>query len=141
MATKTNNYGDLWKSWGEFKAPGFDVNKLMTVQRRNMEAFTAANQALTQGAQQIARKSADYLRENVEQALNASREIFTTATPDTNAARQAELGRELVSNGLNQWREVSELASRTQFEAFDILNRRMAQTVEEARNLAERKAA
>ena len=38
-----------------FKLPGFDVNTVVDIQRRNVEALTAASQTLVQGLQTVER--------------------------------------------------------------------------------------
>jgi phasin family protein len=121
--------------------PKFDMSGFAGMQRKNMEAFSAAMQEMTEGAQQIARKGAEFLRDNVEGALNATRDLMTTTTPDTNAAKQAEYAKDFVKRGMNQFREVSEMASKSQFGAFDIISKRMTQSIEETKKMADKKAA
>jgi len=108
-----------------------DFNQLFSTQRRNIEAISAANQAVVEGAQAIARRQAEITRSNVETALKASKDLLTSGTPETNLAKQAELTKSFFESALTNLREVSEMATKASFEVFDVLNQRAAETLEE----------
>jgi phasin family protein len=131
----------FFKGFQGFKFPQVDFNDFFAMQRKNLEAFSAANQIISEGAQTIARRGTEFVRENVEEALNASRDLMTTNAPEKNAGKQTEFAKSAVKNGLSQFREVTEMATKSQFEAFDILSNRFAASVEEAKTLAEKTAA
>src|SRR5690606_9575060 len=84
-------YNEVFKNFGDFKTPAFDFNSLFEVQRRNIEALTAANQVVAEGAQAIARRQAETLRNNVDQVLNASKDMVSGGTPEINVEKQANL--------------------------------------------------
>ena len=50
--------GDFGKFFQNGKAPMFDVEKMIAVQRKNVEALTVANQLAFEGAHTVARPSA-----------------------------------------------------------------------------------
>src|SRR3954452_25567601 len=54
-----------------FKLPGFDVNTVVGIQRRNVEALTAANQTVVQGLQTVVLRQGEIARPSVkgDQAL------------------------------------------------------------------------
>lgn len=129
--TNTNPFADVFKAFGEFKAPTVDYNSLFAVQRRNIEAVTAANQVAAEGVRAVSRRGAEITRSNVEQVLTAAREMMTSNSPEVNTAKQAELARNLFEASLSNMREVYELATKSSFEVFDVLNKRAAESVEE----------
>lgn len=119
-----NAFAELFKnSW--------DFNQLFSTQRRNIEALSAANQVVVESAQAIARRQAEVARENVENVLKASKEMMTSSTPESNVSRQAELTRDLFENAISNMRELTEMATKSGFEAFDVLNKRAAESMEE----------
>ncbi len=122
----TYNYAfaDMFKN-------AFDYNQLFSTQRRNIEALSAANQAIVEGAQAISRRQAEVVRENVEDFLKASKELMTGGSPETSLTRQSELAKTIFENTLSNMREVTEMATKSGFEAFDVLNKRTAETLEE----------
>lgn len=119
-----NAFSDMFKNM-------MDFNQVFTTQRRNIEALSAANQVVVESAQAIARRQAEVARENVESALKASKEMMTISTPEANISRQADLARSFFETALSNLREIGEMATKSSFEAFDVLNKRAAETLEE----------
>lgn len=135
------SYNEVFKIFGDFKTPAFDFNSLFEVQRRNIEALTAANQVVAEGAQAIARRQAEILRNNVDEVLKASKDIVAGGTPELNVEKQANLSKALFEKSLSNAREVSEVVSKTSFEAFDLLNKRAAESFDELGAVANKVAA
>ena len=129
----TNPFADMFKN-------NLDMNQLFATQRRNLEAFAAANQAVVEGAQAITRRQAEVIRDNVEEALTASKELMTTGTPETGINKQAELAKTMFENSLANLRELTEMATKSGFEAFDVLNKRAAESFEEVSQAAAKTA-
>lgn len=129
-------YKEAFKIFGDFKTPAFDFNSLFDVQRRNIEAFTAANQVVAEGAQAVARRQAEVVRNNVDSVLSASKDAVAGGTPEFNVEKQAALAKNIFELSLSNAREVSEMVSKYSFEAFDLLNKRATQTFEELGKVA-----
>lgn len=138
MVTK-NPYADYAKLWSEFKpaaVPGFDQTQFMTYFRRNAEALSAAGTVVTDGAQLVSRRQAELLRTNIEQMLKAAKDMMVSGSPEINTTKQAELAKSLFETSLSNLREVSELVAKSGFEAFDVINKRAAESLEEISKLA-----
>jgi phasin family protein len=122
---KSNHaFADMFKN-------NFDFNQLFSTQRRSIEAFSAANQVVMENAQAISRRQAEIARENVEQSLKASKDLMSGGTPEVSLAKNADLAKSFYENALGNLREVSEMATKSCFEAFDILNKRAAEVMDE----------
>lgn len=119
-----NTFAEMFKNT-------LDFNQLFSTQRRNIEALSAANQAVVEGAQAITRRQAEVLRTNVEDALKASKDMMTAGTPETNMTKQADFAKTMFESTLSHLREITEMATKSGFEAFDVLNKRAAETLEE----------
>jgi phasin family protein len=118
-------------AFAEIFKQSFDMNQLFATQRRNIEALSAANQAIVEGAQAVSRRQAEAVRENVEKVLSASREMFNGGSPEAGLTRQAELTKTVFENALNNVREVTEMLTKSSFEAFDVLTERANKSIEE----------
>lgn len=129
-------YNDVFKIFGDFKTPAFDFNSLFELQRRNVEAFAAANQVVAEGVQAIARRQAEVVRNNVDTVLNASKDLVAGGTPEINVEKQAALTKNLFEKSLANAREVSEMVTKSSFEAFDLLNKRASESIEEMGKVA-----
>ncbi len=136
----SNNPTDFFKSFQNYTAPSIDVNEFINVGRRNMEAASAANQALIEGAQAINKRSAEVMQNNIEKCISASRDVLGSATPETNAAKQSEVSKEIFETCVSSAREISEMASKSAFEAFDVINKRCAEAMEETSKIAKKAA-
>jgi len=119
-----NPLNDIFKN-------SFDFNQFFSTGRRNVEAASAATQAVVEGAQAIARRNAEVIRANTENMLKASKDMMTSGTPENNISKHSDLAREIFENTLSNLREISETATKSSFEAFDVLNKRMAESLEE----------
>lgn len=133
-------FADAMKQFSDVKPAQFDMNRAMDFSRKNVEAFSAANQTVAEGVQTIARRQAEIARNQVETMLQTSREMLTSGSPEVNTTRQAELARSVFESSLNNLRELSELATKSSFEVFDLLNRRAAESMDEISKFSKKAA-
>jgi phasin family protein len=129
-----NPFADMFKN-------SIDMNQVITTQRKNLEAASEASQVVVESTQAIARRQSEIARENVEQALKASKDLFTGNSPETNVAKQVEFAKSAFENSLANLREISEMMAKSAFEAFDVVNRRVAESFEEVSSGAAAKPA
>jgi phasin family protein len=132
-----NPFADMMKQFSDFKAPNLsampsiDMNRWMSAGRKNAEACSAASQAVAESCQAIARRQAELARAQVEKTLKTCKDMLVNGSPEINTTKQVELAKTMFESSLNNLREVSELATKSCFEAFDVLNRRASETIEE----------
>lgn len=132
----SNPFLDWTKSFSEFKAPNFDMTQVMSQYRRNAETGSTVIQLATESAQAIARRQAEILRSNAEQALKASKEMFNNNSPEAAAAKQADFAKSWLDYNVNSMRELMEMGTKSAQETFDIINKRMAEQVKEFTDVA-----
>lgn len=118
-------------AFNDFFKNSFDLNQLFATQRRNIEAISAANQAVVEGAQEIARRQAEVMRQNVENVLQCSRDMFTGGSPETSIGKQAELAKDIFQSTLENIREATETLTKVSFEAFEELSNRASEAADE----------
>lgn len=128
--TYNYNFTDFFKNADSFKNL-VDFNQLFSSQRRNIEAMSAVNQIAVESAQAISRRQAEIARENVENALKTSKDLLSGSSPETSLSKNADAVREFFENSLANFREVTEMVTKSSFEAFDVLNKRAAESMEE----------
>src|SRR3954447_22922120 len=66
-APSFNSFAKLFPVPSFGKLPGFDVNTIADIQRRNVEALTAANQTIAQGLQTVVQRQGEIARQSVKQ--------------------------------------------------------------------------
>lgn len=135
-----NQAKDFFKSFGNMSMASMDFNDLFNLARRNMEACSAANQVMMEGMQAINKRTAEVFQSNVEKCLSMSREMLSGTSPEANSKKSSEAAKEAFSSSVNSVREISEMISKSTFEAFDVLNKRTAEALEESSKLIKKAA-
>jgi phasin family protein len=119
---------DFATATDQFKVPGLDAQALVEYQKRNLEAFASANKIAMEGAQAVIRRQAEILRQGVEEASKAFSELNAAGTPQDRLVKQAELAKEAYEAALANLRELSEMASKSNGEAADLLSNRVSES-------------
>jgi phasin family protein len=140
MAANNKQSTDFFKSFSDFSMPTVDMNEMFNMARRNMEAYSAANQVIVEGIQAINKRSAEVMQSNMEKCMSASREVMTAGNSEASSKKQSAVSKEVFESCMNSCREISEMISKSTFEAFDVLNKRCAEAMEEASKLAKKAA-
>jgi phasin family protein len=131
---------DVSKMFAGFTFPGFDVEALMATQRKNLEAFTQANQLAVAGFQALAKMQVELSRAAMEQASALVRDWAETSTPEVKLQKQAEFAKQALEKGVSNTRELVQLAGKAQTEAFDVLKKRFTESVDEMTSLVKKEA-
>ena len=130
---------DVGKAFAGFTFPGFDVESLVAAQRRNLEALTQANQLAVEGVQAVARRQVEIARQAVDEASAAMREWTQPGAPEERMAKNAELAKQAFEKGIANARELAELVTKANTEAFNVINKRVAESLEEIREYAKQR--
>ncbi|MBV8167763.1 MAG: phasin family protein [Alphaproteobacteria bacterium] len=131
---------DVTKMLGDFKMPGVDVDKMVSAQKKNVEALTSANQLAAEGFQAVARRQAEILRQTFEEAGKSMRDLMEHSAPEDRMAKQTELAKTAFEAALSNMRELAEMVTKANAEAFDVINRRVAESLDELRDMIKKPA-
>jgi len=126
---------DFIKFFASFGKAGFGFEPFMALQSRNIEALTQANKVAIEGFQTVARRQAEIVRGNIEEASTLVRELSTLKSPEDHVAHHTAIAKKAIEQSLVNARELSEIVSRAGNEAFDVLNHRLGETLDEVRAL------
>lgn len=122
---------DFAKLMSPFSAAEMDIDAIMGTQRKNLEAVAEANKKAFEGMQAAMTRQAEIVREALKDS-NASFKAFgDTKAPGEQAAKQADLAKEAIEHAVANTREISDLVLKSQRAAMDVLNKRMAASLEE----------
>ena len=127
---------DFTKFMGDFSVPAFDVEKMIAVQTKNVETLTNANKLAAESVQAIFQRQTAIARESAEEFTAAFQEMMAAGEPKDKMARQANLAREGVERGVANLKEITAAATKTNNQVFEILNKRFAESLDEAQSLA-----
>jgi len=133
---------DVTKMLGDVKIPGFDMQAIMDAQRKNIEALTAANQTAVQGMQAVAQRQAEILSQAMNEVSSIAQQLASSASnPQEMTAKQADLVRKAFEQALANARELAEMVSKSNTEAFAIINKRVTESLQELKSLVSAPAA
>ena len=124
---------DVTKYIGEFKVPGFDLDALVASQRKNIEAPTQANKLAFDGVQAAVKREIEILRQTLEEAATVTKELVEGVSPQEKITRQTELAKEAFERGVANARELSEIITKSNSQAIDLLNKRYVQLLDEVK--------
>ena len=131
--------GDFPKLMGDFKVPGVDVEAVVASQRRNLEALSEANQLAVEGMQAVAKRQSEIFRQMMEETSQAMRDMMAAGSPEDKASRQTEMLKEGFKRAIANMRELAEMVAKSQTEAFDVINKRVTDSLDEIKTLIAKK--
>lgn len=127
---------DVTKAFAGFTFPGLNVEALMAAQRKNVEALTQANQLAIEGVQAFARRQVEIAREALDGAPALFRELSQPTAPQDRIAKNAEIAKATFEKNLATARELSDLVTKANAEAFNVITKRVTESFEEMREVA-----
>ena len=124
-----------------FKLPGFDVNTVLDIQRRNVEALTAANQTIAQGLQTVVQRQGEIARQSVKQFQDLLSVKPSSASVTETLVKRIDLTKTSYEKNVADARELGDIVAKVGSEAADILSRRVVASLDEVKAAARPKAA
>ena len=120
-----------------FSLPGFDFGAIFDIQRKNIEAFTAASQTFTQGLQTVAQRQSEIARQQLEQFQGLLTVTAPTAKVEDNVVKQADLVKAAYEKNVANARELRDILTKVTTETSDILSRRVVAGLDEIKAAAQ----
>jgi len=131
---------DVTKAFSTFAFPGFNVEAVMASQRKNVEAFTQANQLAIEGVQAFARRQVEIAREAFERAPDFFKELSQPVAPQERIAKNAEIAKATFEKNIATAKELGALVTKANVEAFEVLTKRFTESFEELKEVAAKAA-
>jgi len=126
------------KAFSDYQIPGLDMSAIIEHQRKNIEALTTANRQALEGLQAVAMRQSEILRETMDEAVAALKELSSAGGPTEAASKQAQLLGNALEKALTNMRQLAEMAAKSNTEAFEVVKTRMTDSVEEIKQLAKK---
>jgi phasin family protein len=121
--------------FGEYQLPGINVDGLLERNRKNVEALGAANKRILDHAETVMTRQGEILHEILEEASVAFEALSKADTPQDLAAKQGELFRHIFLRTLENMRELADVGTKSSTEAFQAVNERVRENVDDIRGL------
>jgi len=122
---------DFTKLMSQFQLPGVDFATLVDRERKNIEALAKANRIALEGWQRLVRRQAEMLQETMKK-------VVADASQQDAKKKRADLAKEGFEKALANMRELAEITTQSQKEAFDVVRKRIEENMEGIRNLGKK---
>jgi phasin family protein len=136
--TQTPFNFDISRLVGDLKLPVMDVEQIISIQRRNLEAVTAANQVAWEGMQAWSRRQTEIVRETLEEAGTIISELATAGTPEDKIVRQIDRLKQAYEAAVSNARELTELAAKSNGEAVELVSCRICDSLDEIKSVTKK---
>lgn len=128
--------GEFVKMAGRYQVPGLDVDTLVEAQGRNLEALNAANQAAAEGVRAFAKRQAEIVQQSLDAVKGAFDQLGKAGTPQEAAAKQAEIAKDAFAQAVKNTQELTDLATESNAKAAQAITGRIAEGMDEIKDLA-----
>lgn len=132
-------FSDFQKNLAQMKIPGIDPDQWIKVYEQNVAAVTQANRTFLTGMQAFAEKQAAMLQESLENSETAIKEAAEAGEPTAKAAHQVERARAAYEKALADMNEISEIMTKTNTEAIEVINKRINESFAEVQAILSEK--
>jgi phasin family protein len=126
---------DLTKVLTQFAASGFPTDHVASVQRRNFEAVAAATQVTAESWLTVYRRQVEIFTEAAVEGTNGLQHFWSPAAPDEKLAQHADVLKVTFEKGLTNLREVSQILTKANAEATDLLAKRVTESLAELKGI------
>jgi phasin family protein len=141
QAEFTRAFADFSKMWTNGKSANVDVNWLLSYQRKNFEALTAANQRAFEGVQAIAKAQAEFVREAAEGMQKVAKEFVGAGSTEDKMVKQANVAKDAFESAVANAHELAGLVQKSNAETFEVIRKRVVENFDEVKAAFEPKTA
>ena len=124
---------DFTKIAGEFKLPTVNVESVVETGRKNFAAMTTVSTAAVETFKTIAQRQGDMIRAAMEDLSKYGSDVMGAASIEEKAAKQVDFAKKSYDMAIANTKELADLYTKGQTEAFATLNTRIAELTEEVK--------
>ncbi|MDZ4737810.1 MAG: phasin family protein [Rhodospirillaceae bacterium] len=133
QADYSRMFSEFGKMFANGKMPSMDMDAVMVAQRKNIEAFQAANQVAFEGVQAVARRQAELVREASEDMQKLFKDL-SAANVDERLAKQADAVKSMFETAVANTSELATMVQKTNNEAATVISKRVSENLDEVKN-------
>jgi len=129
---------DFSKAFQQYQAIPFEMKDLMETQRKNLQAFTEAQQLAVENMQAVAQRQTEIVSQIIEDNSNIAKELMGEGSPEQKLAKNAELFKKLYEKTTSNMQELSGMISKSGAETGKLLNKRVSASMGEIKSVLEK---
>ncbi len=124
---------DPSKMFADFPFKPFDVEAFWAAGRRNVEAWSQANRVAVEGAQALAKRQVEMVRQGFDDLSAFVRDMSQPVSAEERITKNTEFAKQAIEKGLKHTREIATMAAKTGSEATEVLHKRATEGLDEFR--------
>jgi phasin family protein len=125
--------GEMMKTSARISLFPFDVSTIMETQRRNLKAWSQAQQLMIESLQVVAQRQGAMLSDLAEEQAHLTREAIQTGKPEDKVAEQTLIMQSFYERLVDHLREINDMVSQSSQETADVIHSRVGASMEEMR--------
>lgn len=132
MADNSNPFLDMFQNFGEqMKIPGADLNQMMDIHRKNLQALQEATQIGTSSAQAVMKKQRAMLEQSLADIAATVQDVAKATDPSAAMSTPLELAKKSFDMTVANATEIGEIVKQGNMDAFNVLKDRVMESMEE----------
>lgn len=132
MTEETQSWIEMLKKFGsDLNLPKVDVDKLIEMHRKNLDAVEQSAQVASAGAKSLADKQREIVETAFSEAAAMARDFKPTGDPKDVLAKQAEFAKKTFDITVQSTRDVAQLTTQTATDASKIIRDRLRDSLNE----------
>ena len=124
---------DFSKMAGEFKIPTVNVETMVETGRKNFAAMTTLSTSAVESIKAIATRQGDMFRSAMEDFSKHGSDVMSASTIEEKAAKQIDFAKKSYELAVANSKELADMYTKSQTEAFETLSARVAELTEEVK--------
>lgn len=132
MTEATQSWIEMLKKFGsDLNLPKVDVDKLIEIHRKNLDAAEQSAQVTSTGITSLADKQRAIIETAFSEAAAMARDFKPTGDPKEVLSKQAEFAKKAFDITVQNTRDVAQLATQTTTDASKIIRDRLRESLSE----------
>jgi phasin family protein len=131
---------DATKMFADFPFKPFDVEAMWAAGRKNAEAWSQANRVAVEGAQALAKRQVEMVRQGFDDFTTLVRDMSQPVSAEERITKNTEFAKRAIEKSLSHTREIATMAAKTGSEASEVLHKRATEGLDEMRAMSCAKA-
>lgn len=134
MTDNSNPFMDMFQKFGEnLKIPTPDVSSVVDYHRNNIQAMTEVAQVASSSTQAMMAKQREVLEETLAEITDMIQEASQTKDPSQMMSNQMEFAKKSFDATIKNTTEMSEIVRDANMQSYEILKKRVQESIEEIR--------
>ena len=125
-------------AFGAFKMPAFDVDALVALQNRNIEAFSTVQKMAADSIKVLTDRQVEIARGAIDEYVAAVGELYNAKDPKVGVAKQVAYTKSAVASSVAGAQELTEMAVKANTEVFDVLTKRVVEGLDVVGGIAKK---